>query len=242
MNIDVAVTPAALTAPTLAGATVLVIDVLRASTSIITALVNGCAGVVPVAEPDEARRRAAAEPGSLVAGERRGDPLEGFDLGNSPLEFTRERVGGRTVFLTTSNGTGALLAVRAAAAIGVAAFVNAGAAAAWALAADRSLVIACAGDVGRRSLEDEVCAGLIVEQVRAARPDAVLGPGAEDLAGQARPYAKDLGRLAQDSPWARRLGNRGRGADLAACLTLDTVSLVPIYRPNVDRIVAPPGL
>ena len=242
MRVDVAVLPAALGPTALAGATALVIDVLRASTSIIMALANGCAGVVPVAEPDEARRRAAEIPGALVAGERRGDPLEGFHLGNSPLEFTRERVGGRTVFLTTSNGTGALLAVRGAAAIGVAAFVNAGAAAAWALAARRGLVIACAGDVGQRSLEDEVCAGLIVEQVRAARPDAVLGPGAEALAGQARPYAKHLGRLAQDSSWARKLGNRGRGADLAACLTLDTTSLVPIYRPNVDRIVAATGL
>jgi len=75
-----------------------------------------------------------------------------------------------------------------------------------------------------------------------ARPDAVLGPEAEDVAGQARPYAKDLGRLAQDSPWARRLGNRGRGADLAVCLALDTVGLVPVYHPNVDRIVPPPGL
>ncbi len=242
MRVDVAYTPASLAGGALAGATALVIDVLRASTSIITALANGCAGVVPVGEPAEAIRRAAGAPGALVAGERKGDPLEGFHLGNSPLEFTRERVGGRIVFLTTSNGTGALLAVRAAEAIGVAAFVNAGAAAAWALAAGRNLVIACAGDVGRRSLEDEVCAGLIVEQVRGARPDAVLGPEAEDVAGQARPYAKDLGRLAQDSSWARRLGNRGRGADLAVCLTLDTVGLVPIYHPNVDRIVAPPGL
>ncbi len=242
MKIDVAITPAALGSLALAGASALVIDVLRASTSIITALANGCAGVVPVAEPDEAIRRAAAQPGSLVAGERKGDPLKGFHLGNSPLEFTRERVGGRTVFLTTTNGTGALLAVRSAAAIGVAAFVNAGAAASWALAAGRGLVIACAGDAGRRSLEDEVCAGLIVEQVRAARPDAVLGPEAEEMAGQARPYAKDLGRLAQDSAWARKLGNQGRGADLAACLTLDAIGLVPIYRPNVDRIVAAPGL
>lgn len=242
MRIHVACTPAALAEVSLAGTTALVIDVLRASTSIITALAHGCAGVVPVREPDEAIRRAAAEPGALVAGERHGDPLEGFHLGNSPLEFTREHVGGRTVYLTTSNGTGALLAVRAAAAIGVAAFINAGAAAAWALSAGRDLVIACAGDVGRRSLEDEVCAGLIVEQVRTARPDAVLGPEAEEVAGQARPYAKDLGRLAQDSPWARRLGNRGRGADLTACLCLDTVGLVPIYRPNVDRIVPGPGL
>jgi 2-phosphosulfolactate phosphatase len=242
VRIHVACTPAALADASLAGTTALVIDVLRASTSIITALAHGCAGVVPVREPDEAIRRAAAEPGALVAGERHGDPLEGFDLGNSPLEFTRERVGGRTVYLTTSNGTGALLAVRGAAAIGVAAFINTGAAAMWALAAGRDLVIVCAGDVGRRSLEDEVCAGLIVEQVRAARPDAVLGPEAGEVAGQARPYAKDLGRLAQDSPWARRLGNRGRGADLTTCLCLDTVGLVPIYRPNLDRIVAAPGL
>jgi 2-phosphosulfolactate phosphatase len=241
VKVDVAVTPALLASMALAGASALVIDVLRASTSIITALANGCASVVPVGDPDEARRRAAAVPGALVAGERRGDPLEGFDLGNSPLEFTRERVGGRTVFLTTSNGTGALLAVRAAASIGVAAFVNATAAAAWAVSAGRRLVIACSGDLGRRSLEDEVCAGLIVEQVRAARPDAEVGPEAEELAGRARPYAKDLRRLAQDSPWARRLGNRGRGADLTACLTLDTFALVPIYRPNVDKIVSASG-
>ena len=242
MRVDVAVTPAALEPAKLAGATAVVIDVLRAATSIVTALGNGCAAVVPVGDPDEARRRAAAMPGALVAGERKGDPLEGFDLGNSPLEFTRERVGGRTVFLTTSNGTGALLAVRDAEAIAVAALVNAAAAAGWALASGRSLVIVCSGDVGRRSLEDEVCAGVIVEQVRAGRPDAIIGAEADEVAGQARPYAKDLGRLAQDSPWARRLGNRGRGADLAACLRLDTHRLVPVYQTNVDRIVAAPGL
>ena len=241
MRVDVAVTPAALAPSALAGATALVIDVLRASTSIVNAMANGCAAVVPVAEPDEAIRRAIAVPGALVAGERRGDPLEGFHLGNSPLEFTRERVGGRTVFLTTTNGTRALLAVRTAAAIGVAGFVNARAAMAWVLAAGRSVMIACSGESGGRSLEDEVCAGLLVEQLRTARPEAIVGPEAEEAAGRARPYAKDLARLAQDSPWAQRLSNNGRGADLAACLTLDTHAVVPIYRPNVDKIVCAPG-
>src|SRR5207244_368249 len=78
----------------LAGATVLVVDVLRASTTIIAALAAGCAGVTPVADPVEARRRAAAD-GALLAGERRGEPIAGFDLGNSPLEFTRGRAGAR---------------------------------------------------------------------------------------------------------------------------------------------------
>ena len=102
-------------------------------------------------------------------------------------------------------------------------------------------MIACSGESGGRSLEDEVCAGLLVEQLRGGRPDARVGPEAEEVADRARPYVKDLARLGQDSPWARRLSNRGRGADLAACLTLDTYAVVPIYRPNIDKIVCAPG-
>ncbi|PYN56350.1 MAG: 2-phosphosulfolactate phosphatase, partial [Candidatus Rokuibacteriota bacterium] len=136
MRVDVVLTADAVVPARLAGATVLVVDVLRASTTIIAALAAGCAGVTPVADPVEARRRAAAH-GALLAGERRGEPIAGFDLGNSPLEFTRERVGGRTVVLTTSNGTRALLAAREASAIGIAAFVNLTAAGDWAVAEGR---------------------------------------------------------------------------------------------------------
>jgi 2-phosphosulfolactate phosphatase len=241
VRVDVASSPAALAPATLAGATALVIDVLRASTSIVTALANGCAGVVPVGDPADARRRAAATPGALLAGERRGEPLEGFDLGNSPLEFTRDRVGGRLVFLTTSNGTGALLAVRAAAAVAVAGFVNLSAACAWAAAGGRDVVVTCAGERGARSLEDEVCAGFLVDRLLAAWPATSAGPEAAAAARQARPYAADLGRLARDSSWARHLASRGRAGDVAACLTLDAFTLVPIYRPDVDKVVSPYG-
>jgi 2-phosphosulfolactate phosphatase len=239
VRVDVALTPAALAPAALAGASALVIDVLRASTSIVTALSNGCAGVVPVGDAAEARRRATATPGALLAGERRGEPLAGFDLGNSPLEFTPERVGGRLVFLTTSNGTGALLAVRAAAAVAVAAFVNLGAVAAWAVAGGRDVLVTCAGERGARSLEDEVCAGLLVDRVLAACPAASAGPEAQVAAEQARPYATDLGRLARDSGWARYLVSRGRGGDVTACLTLDTFTLVPVYRADIDKVVSP---
>ena len=234
---DVAYTPAALAPTVLTGASTLVIDVLRASTSIVTALANGCAGVVPVGDPGQARRRAAATPGALLAGERRGEPLAGFDLGNSPLEFSAARVGGRVVFLTTSNGTGALLAARPAAAIAVAALVNLSAAAAWAAAAGRPVVVVCAGERGARSLEDEVCAGLLVERLRALVPGARPGPEAEAVAAQARPYAADLTRLARDSGWARYLSAQGRAADVAACLTVDVYTVVPEYRADVDKVV-----
>jgi 2-phosphosulfolactate phosphatase len=239
VRVDVAFTPAAVTPAALAGASALVIDVLRASTSIITALANGCLAVVPVAEVEEARRQVAALPGALLAGERGGDPPAGFDLGNSPPEFTPERVGGRLLVFTTSNGTRALLAVRPATTIGVAGFVNLTAAAHWALGQARDLVLVCAGELGARSVEDEVCAGLLVDRVLSLEPGAVAGPRAAEAADTGRPYAKDLARLGQDAPHAQRLASRGRGPDVAACLTLDAFALVPVYRADVDKVVCP---
>lgn len=239
MRVDVAFTPGLLTPAALAGATALVIDVLRASTSIVTALGNGCLGVVPVAEVDEARRRVADVPGALLAGERGGDAPAGFDLGNSPLEFTQERVAGRTIVLTTSNGTRALLAARTAAVVGVAAFANLTAAADWALGHGRNVVVVCAGELGGRALEDEICAGLLVDRLLANVPRATPGPAAAAAVEAARSYAKDLARLAEAAPHARRLAAKGRGPDVAACLTLDASSLVPIYRADVDKVVLP---
>jgi len=241
VRVDVAVTPDGLDRAAVATCSVLVIDVLRASTCIVTALANGCAGIVPVASPEEARLRLAGVPDALVAGERRGEPLEGFDLGNSPLEFTRERIGGRVVIMTTSNGTRALLAARGAVAIGVAAFVNLAAAAAWALGGRRDVLLLCSGERGARSLEDHVCAGLLAERLVTGEPRAHATPAAEEAAAVARRYGKEVGRLAHDSSWARHLASRGRSADVAACLSLDTASLVPVYRPDVDKVVAARG-
>ena len=237
MRIDVAATPDGLEAAAVAASTVLVIDVLRASTCIVNALANGCEAIVPVASPEEARRRAAALDRSLIAGERRGEPLEGFDLGNSPLEFSRGRVGGRIIVMTTSNGTRALVAARPAPAVGVAAFINHAAAAAWALARERDVLLLCAGERGARSLEDYICAGMLVERLTAADPAAAPPTEADRAAGAARPYGKDVGRLAQDSSWARHLTSVGRGRDVAACLALDTRALVPEYRRDIDKIV-----
>ena len=237
MRLDVAVTPDVLQTADLASSTVLVVDVLRASTTIITALANGCVAVVPVTDADEARLRATATPGALIAGERRGEPLQGFDLGNSLLEFSAVRVGGRTVVFTTSNGTRALVAVRGAAAVAVAAFVNASAAAAWAVAQGRDVLVACAGERGAVSLEDHVCAGLLVERALVAEPAASITPAAAAAHALARRYGKDVARLATDSGWARHLAASGRGADVTTCLALDTATLVPVYLPHVDKVV-----
>ena len=239
MRVDVALTAEAAGAMPLAGISVLVIDVLRASTSIITALINGCDGVVPVASADEAHQRAAALPAGtvVIAGERRGEPLAGFDLGNSPLDFTAERVRGKTLIMTTSNGTQALLAARGAAAIGVAGLVNLGAAATWAVGERRDVMLVCAGERGAISLEDHACAGLLVDRLQREEPAAGLSRTAREALEFGRRYGKDVGRLGEDSSWARHLTARGRGRDVAACLMLDTTTVVPVYRPNVDKVV-----
>jgi 2-phosphosulfolactate phosphatase len=241
VTIDVAPRVEDVVPGTVRGRTVLVIDVLRASTTMVTALGNGCLGIVPVGDPDEAMRRAAAlGDGALVGGERRGDPPAGFDLGNSPLEYTAERVAHRPVIFTTSNGTRALLAARDASAIGVAGFVNLAAAAAWAAGQGRDVAMLCAGDLGCDSLEDSTCAGLLVERLAARMPGAAMTPAAAAAAVLARRYAGDVGRLAKESRHARRLTAAGRGADVAACLALDVSTVVPVYLPSVDKVVVGP--
>lgn len=226
-----------------AGGAVVVIDVLRASTSIVSALAHGCRAVVPVADADEARRRASAMAGEkpLLAGERRGETIAGFDLGNSPVDLASERVRDRTVIMTTSNGTRALLAVREASAVAVAGLVNLAAAAAWALGQRRAVTVVCAGERGAVSLEDHVCAGLLVERLAGAGPAATLSPGAEAAAEVGRRYGKDVVRLREDSPWARHLVRTGRGGDVDRCLALDATTLVPVYRADVDAIVVGRG-
>ena len=243
MHVDVVLTAERLTPEAVEGASVLVIDVLRASTTIVSALTHGCRALIPVADPDEARRRARAAPGgALLAGERRGETLPGFDLGNSPIEVAGPHIRGRTVLLTTSNGTRALLAARKASAIGVAGFVNLAAAAAWAAAPGCPITLACAGERGCGVARGP---GLCRPPRRPAGGErSVPRPhrGRPRGGARGRPRTpRSLTRLREDSRWARHLIRTGRGRDVDACLSLDTSTLVPVYRPDVDEIVAGRG-
>ena len=150
MKIDVFFTPLGLVAGDLAGRGVVIIDVLRATTTIVTALANGAKAVVPAATSEEAVRLTAnlEKDGLVLAGERRYAKIEGFALGNSPREMTPDVVAGKTIFLATTNGTPALIAAQGGEPVLVAAAVNFKAVAERARAAleERGgLVIVCAG-------------------------------------------------------------------------------------------------
>ncbi|HZJ71041.1 MAG TPA: 2-phosphosulfolactate phosphatase, partial [Planctomycetota bacterium] len=227
MRVHVALTPGEFPSLGLGGRVALVIDVLRASTSVVAACAAGCRQVIPVATAEAARESAARLGDALLAGERGGDMIPGFDLGNSPLEFTPERVRGRSIVLTTTNGTAAMLAAAGAEAAAVAALTNVEAAARWAAAQERDVTLLCSGEAGRLSLEDAVCAGVLVDRLAAEAP--IDATDAAMIARRASHYyARDLARLVEDSGWARKLTRAGREADLAACLAFTGIDMVPV--------------
>src|SRR5262249_44049179 len=142
----------------------IVVDVLRATTTLVAACAAGCTRVVPVADRDAAVAAAAQYPRAevLLAGEPGGARIPGVELGSSPTECVPERVAGRTLVFTTTNGTEAMLHARRAPVAATAALVNVAGAARWALEQGRDLTVLCAGERRAFSLEDAVCAGLVV--------------------------------------------------------------------------------
>ena len=148
------------------GRAVAVIDVIRATTTITMALHHGCSGVIPVRTLGEARAMAQRlGRRALLAGERGADKAVGFELGNSPAEYGRERVQGKTVVMTTTNGTRAFQAVLGARAIVACSFLNAAAVARWLTATGLDILIVCAGQQGRFCLEDAVGSGMLIDRL-----------------------------------------------------------------------------
>lgn len=165
-TINVHLLPALVEPHELAGRTVVVIDVLRATTTIIHALAAGAKEVIPLLEVEEARQVAAKLGGQAVlGGERGGQRIEGFELGNSPLEYTPAAVGGKTLVFTTTNGTRAMLRCKQARRILIAGFVNFSAVCRE-LAEEEQIDVVCAGTDGHVTREDTLLAGAIVEDSR----------------------------------------------------------------------------
>lgn len=228
--------PNPLTAEFLADKMAVVIDVLRATSSILAALANGATRVIPTLEVSEAlalRARLSRRGGIVLGGERGGLQIEGFDLGNTPQEFTAEVVRGKTVIMTTTNGTRAILAALPAARLYVAALNNVSATARAAEQCLGDLVLVAAGTEGLVSWEDSFCAGAIVERLTA---DA---RAAHSSSGQARNWrlsdsaavALELWRAAKgDLHSALRRGRGGRNvtkhhldAAFDSCGALDSI-------------------
>ncbi|MHB8945350.1 MAG: 2-phosphosulfolactate phosphatase [Bacillota bacterium] len=230
--------------PTLPSQCAVVIDVLRATSTVVAALAAGAAGVIPVLTPEEARALARTMPGGhvILGGERKAVRIPGFDLGNSPREYRAEEVGGKTIILTTTNGTRAVHAASAAARVLMGAIMNGTAVARTVIREGRDLVIVCAGTRGSFSLEDALAAGVILEALpRAAAAEGYdLEADYDDLSLAALAIAGHYrGRLDEALRWTHHgmdLEALGFAADLDYCARLDAVPVVPVWSDGVIRL------
>jgi 2-phosphosulfolactate phosphatase len=233
MIIDAALTPAEiarLPGSDLTDTTCVVFDVLRATSSMITALAHGAAEIHPVCTIEEAFRKKESLPEAILGGERHGDPIAGFDVGNSPPEYGA--FAGRTIISTTTNGTIALRACDAAREVLVGAVVNLDAvAAALRASAARRVLLVCAGTFDSFALEDAWAAGRLIELLgRTELTDAALA-----VLGVARFYPSPLDalRVARNG---RALADHGRGADVEWCARESCYDTVGVMRGGVIRI------
>ena len=174
MKLDVLFSPAGLTPAEVQGRTVFVIDILRATTAMCAALAHGAKALIPVGSTEEALRLAQTIGSAdvLLAGEKQCARIPGFQLGNSPLEMVESAVRGKTLVVTTTNGTRALLACQGAGAVFAACAANltvAAERAREALERDGEVLIVCAGRNGAFALDDAYCAGRLAEATLGGR-------------------------------------------------------------------------
>jgi 2-phosphosulfolactate phosphatase len=244
MKLDVVFAATGLTAGEVQGRTVFVIDILRAGTTMCAALHHGARAVVPVASTEEALRLAQTlGPGETVlAGERNALPIPGFALGNTPAAMIPAMVRGKTVVMTTSNGTGALLAVASAPQVYLAAAANftlVGARAREGWIRSEEILVVCAGREQRFSLDDAYCAGRLVEAaLGGGRGRKGLNDAALATLDLVRRYGRRWERPLLTSRAGRELTDLGLKDDVIDAARLDGYPVLAQFQNR--RVVAPP--
>jgi 2-phosphosulfolactate phosphatase len=238
-RLDVYFLPALVEPEELRGRTCVVIDVLRATTTIVHALAAGATEVAPCVEVEEARRVAAEiGPVAVLGGERAGGKINGFDLGNSPAEYTQASVGGKTLVFSTTNGTRALARCRQASRVLIGAFVNFSAICRE-LAGEADVAIVCAGTDGEVTREDALLAGAIVHDLATASNPLSGASGRLELNDQAEIAAdawrtavraltdRPLGMSLRESQGGRNLIGIGHETDIDLAAQIDRFDLAP---------------
>lgn len=240
MKLDVFFTPAETAGIETPHGVVVVVDVLRATSTIVEALSNGARAVFPVATADDAARIAqnVGRDSVLLCGERKALPIEGFDLGNAPPEFTRDVVEDMALVMTTTNGTRAFLAVAErwgakteaeGGAILAAAFLNLTAITERVASSGADAAIVCAGREGRFALEDAVCAGAIAEGLQEKADELILNDAAFASLSLAGKHARGVARMMEATAAGANLMSIGRKEDLAFCAAIDRTDVIPRY-------------
>jgi 2-phosphosulfolactate phosphatase len=233
-NLEVCFSPAVFSHFENREAVVVIIDVLRASSAMCTAFANGAEAIIPVAEVEEAREY--KKNGYLVAAERDGFVLDFADFGNSPFNFTPEKVAGKTIVYSTTNGTRIIELASECHEIVIGSFLNISSLSSWLVKQERDVLLFCAGWKNKFNLEDTICAGAFAGKL--------MESGSFNTICDSVNAALDLWAMAKDDPLsyiekaAQRSRLRDKGLDdcIEYCLTMDVTSVIPYF--NAGKLKA----
>jgi 2-phosphosulfolactate phosphatase len=231
-RIDLYLTPTEAERASIDGRLIVIVDVLRSCTSIAVALSNGAARVIPVESVEEAARLASTlgAKSRLLCGERDGRKVGGFDLGNSPREYARERVEGATLIFASTNASPLMAGLLEGREQLLLAYVNVGAVAEAARRRREDVAIVCAGKSGRFALEDAACAGALIRRLANGGGAVSVNDAAGMAAEYDRAHGNDPDAILMRSEHGRDLVAMGFEDDLPVCAKIDSVPVVPVLR------------
>ncbi len=209
---------------------VVIIDVLRATSAICTAFHHGAEKIIPVATVEEAMKY--KQTGMLAGAERDAIKVEGFDFGNSPFDYMGPDIEGKTIALTTTNGTQAIDVSRNAYKVVVGAFTNISALCDWLVAQNRSVLLLCSGWKNRFNLEDSLFAGAVTDELIKRKPDYKLGDGCLALKYLFQIAEKSPARFLSKASHKERLAKLGLKDDIRYCLQKDMTDVIPVLEGN----------
>lgn len=238
MNLDVIPTLQDVTKEKVSDKVAIVYDILRCTTSIVTALANGCQEIVPVSSESDAWEfyNKSPTPAPLLVGERYGSKITGFHLGNSPLEFTSRQVRNKTVIMTTTNGTEAIKKCQGAYSVIIGSFLNISAVCRKALTCGRDIIIICAGSKGKTALEDMIAAGMTVAVCRRLQPAVHATEPAMTLYHLFNYLKKSIKPAIYASRSGINLQKMSLQRDIDFSLQRNRYPIVPFYRENSIKI------
>jgi 2-phosphosulfolactate phosphatase len=221
---------------------IVVIDVLRSSTTIAMALQNGAREIIPVKNIENALKISGSLAGdvTLRGGERNGKMIEGFNLGNSPVEYTAGRVKGKSIILLTTNGSPAIASGRSAKNLFIAGFVNLASVVKALEDLKSDFVIICSGQDGKFSLEDTVCAGKIINMFISKNnvPVNIDDSGTAAVALD-KAFGRSIPKLLATCDHGKYLASIGFMADLEICGFSDSIPVVPMLSNGTIRLLKP---
>jgi 2-phosphosulfolactate phosphatase len=221
---------------------VIVLDVLRASSTITIALNNGAREIIPVASIESAVKISGSLFGevTLRGGERNGKTIEGFNLGNSPLEYSETAVKGKSIIYCTTNGSVAMAKSRYARTLAVGSFVNLTATTDFIRDENKDFLIICAGranTIGNFSLEDAVCAGMMIQNLlKIESLEVELSDSAKAAHALSKSFGRSILKMLKTSEHGKYLIEIGFAEDLKICAQVDSVPVLPILTGTVIKL------